>query len=200
MADLLIVASPVTSPLCTDQPIPTEGLTEWTRCVVCSTRYRRSPDVPRPCLQDHDAFASEPDGPFPFTVARWAEVKCRDSCCTDLGGGAITHLVEVTGPSHHADKCMDTDLVEFHPLTYRASFCADDAAPDCWHTPTGKVTPLVEPIPVERPEKWRPCPHDDACRNERRGSLGYRPHDHYVSASVWSASDDVADRLREVMA
>lgn len=77
------------------------------------------------------------DGIEPALVARWAE-------------GAIVELVEVTGPSHHADECDPPDMQHEELTGGFVPLCHPDALPDCWHTPVGRVTP-VDPIPCERP-------------------------------------------------
>ena len=157
----LIVASETSTPLSTDVPVPTDGQPEWSRCPECEVRFE-------PTLVDRDPASRVrhqacgrspvPAGPFPFTVARWDEVECASWDCIWLGGdgrgchhgtltntvGAIVELVEVVGPSHfpylgmHHSRCSDEHL------------CHPDAAPDCFHTPTGTVTP-IDPIPCERP-------------------------------------------------
>ena len=155
MPDLMVVASPTTSPLSTAVPLPTDGLPEWWRCVDCGERAVRD-DYPScdECGGDVDI----PDGPFPVTVAVWEEIwhcgRCKlpkgdvDGCycgyVTSYPVGAVVATVEVTGPPHEAAECVIGDngiwqaCAKFVPLTG-------------WHTPTGTVTVLPEPIPCERP-------------------------------------------------
>ena len=188
MSDLLVVASPTSQPLCTDVPVPTDGQPQW--FVQGGTRWR--PGQRRPFQPD----PGTPDGPYPFTVAVWQEVEQTCPSWHYLPGpysaadceqadthraqrrvGAVTATVEVTGPSHHAHKCIDHRPART-PLDQ--PWCHPDAAPDCWHTPTGKVTVLDEPIPCERP--W---------------DFGYGDREW---CSVWPAPPEVAERLRKVTA
>lgn len=176
-ADLLVVASSTTSPLSTDSPIPTDEIYKFTR------------------------------HPFPFRVARWVEVDTHYAapwCDWPVGTHAkdciqgcrgIVELVEVTGPSHHADDlaCQPTTTCSYCMAAANGSsepcdddhFCHPGALPDSWHTPTGTLTRLSEPIPCERPFSL----------------VGITDLTRTLSpASVWIADDELARRLREVMA
>ena len=162
-APLLVVASSTSQPLCTDVAIPTDGQPQWYRCERpnCLERERERVDG-RSWSYRHEGWGKLPDGPFPFPVARWTEVEppvCEG--CPDTPDyphthgevGAIVELVEVTGPSHHADECRrewDSSRDGYHP-TRLFAYCTPDAEFGGWHTPTGTVTPLPDLIPCERP-------------------------------------------------
>lgn len=169
---LLVVASDTTSPLSTAAPVPTDGQAEWWRCWVCGRRERAAWWG---CGND-----MREDGPYPFTVGRWGEVEvpcdgfcvsgpCNGVCPRKVG--AVSHLVEVTGSSHHADdrrerylgdwkgNCHDdhgdvrTRIPHEHTRAWEYRYCHPDARPDCWHTETDPDTVIVldVPIPMERP-------------------------------------------------
>lgn len=199
---MLIVASPTSVPLCTDTPIPTDGQPQWWRCDAGehgSATFLVPPGVP------HGECDTQV-GPFPFTVGRWAEewfcprhaTTRFGRCCGEAmhygsGQGFVTHLVEVVGPSHHARHCrrpcaacmgMGRDFyAECEPCqgTGVVHGCPD-AAPDCWHTPTGKVT-RIDPIPCER--GWTRRWHSSRTWTD-------------IPASVWTADDALAAKLTEV--
>lgn len=183
MADLLVVASPSLSPLSTSVPLPTDGLPEWWRCQDCGNRERGDRNggvVTHKSWCQPGTPTIVPDGPFPVTVAVWTEDKrCIYCHVVEMPGltslkcysnvrstgepgshvwsrnGALTHLVEVTGPSHHADECVRLrpawGPMRKTPDNNLIRWCHDDALPDCWHTPTSTVTRLDVPIPMERP-------------------------------------------------
>lgn len=159
-ARLLVVASPTSSPLSTPSPVPTDGQPEWSKCPV--TRI-----VGHERNQEEPCRACVPDGPFPFTVGRWEEVRLCMPCGEYPGSdhltgiecdgyvepkvGAVVELAEVIGPSHHADQCSVVLPVWRPGAASPVRRCHPDAAPDYWHTPVGTVTRLDQPIPVERP-------------------------------------------------
>lgn len=143
----LVVASPAGEVLNTGTPLPTDGLPEWMRCGWCGRRSRdgvgeargvrgRAPHFSDRCdMEFGNVGPLVPDGPFPVLVGRWASMTGFPE------DGAIVELVEVTGPSHHADEC---DLVppRFRPGNEGVQeahgvnrYCHPDAAPDGWHTP-----------------------------------------------------------------
>ena len=193
---MMIVASETSEVLCTPEPIPTDGQPQW-------GRYRGSErflprERHREAMEQSPHFV--PDGPFPFTVAVWREVTAYRRFKPDMSGdnlrferpegahphvwpevvvGAVVATAEITGPSHfpylgmHHSRCSDEHL------------CYPDAAPDYFHTPTGKVTVLDRPIPCERPEPMFVVVGD-----------GFE----VVRPSVWTADDALAAKLTEVMA
>lgn len=182
MSDLLIVSSPTSRPLCTDVPVPMD--------VAC----------PGPASPQTFHREWSPDCPEcgPFTVARWTEMPCdcghrdipgasgHDDWCGR--GGAVVGLVEVVGPSHHSDDCADPYRIGAQARDAQGrTRCDPDALPDCWHTPTGTVTPLAEPIPCERSWQCGACGPDcgdaPSCNGE-------------VRPSVWVADGSVHEQLR----
>ncbi len=160
---MLVVVSPTLSPLSTDVPVPTEGQPEWLRCQDCGTRVAvHEKPRRRECWSDDmhwSGYHRPVRGPYPFTVAVWQEVCIcshppEGASVSPIEGvnhasgcpiGVVVGMVEVTGPGHHADECR-----HFNGVGLRDYHCRWDALPDCWHTPTGKVTP-IDPIPMERP-------------------------------------------------
>ena len=210
----LIVASEMSSPLCTDTSIPTDGQMqscphlEW----VLPAR-----DTEFTCCVDQ--------APFPFTVAVWREVvRCADCGTRDaefdhngclevvwtepeinagercygqrrVATGAIVELVEITGPSHHADDHPDDDadfpyLIDTRDHGWQ---CHEDALPDCFHTPTGQVTVLDQPIPCERPVGFEgPWVHADGDYI----NPAVRPS---TRLSVWTADDALAAKLTKAV-
>ena len=201
---LLIVASETSSPLCTDTPIPTDGQPQWW---VGPGGYRAhlGPD------EDDHSWCDRcvPDGPSPFTVAVWRMyqepdhkghepdringtpwLQCLDCSTEDEvvdwtiiePVGAIVELTEVVGPSHYADECFQW----IHELGVSDGWhCHPDAAPDCFHTPVGTVTP-IDPIPCERPEEGDVIVHDDGG--------GYD----VVDRQTWWADEDLTAKLTEM--
>ncbi len=162
---MLVVASNTTSPLCTDVPVPTEGRGEWAGCDECGERSWGGGRVFGPPLwcgvcRGHMSL----DEVYPFTVAVWQEVCIcshppSGASVSPIEGvnhasgcpiGVVVAMVEVTGPGHHGSH-------EFGRWTW-----CPPKDEDLWHTPTGKVTVLDVPIPMERPfegvsderEKW----------------------------------------------
>ena len=204
---LLIVASETSSPFCTPEAIPTDGQPQWWRGPG-GKRFRPTD----PSSLDQTIWS--PVGPFPFTAARWAEVKRCRNCgwCIRPGDfvvgacegslervGAIVELVEVVGPSHHADEC-DESYDHAYTGERFAQFCYPDAAPDCWHTPTGTVTP-IDPIPCERPVACQECREiitqqlpdgERVCPCPGRHRTGF--------TSAWTAPEDITAKLTEVTA
>lgn len=130
MTRTLVVASPTLTPLSTADPLP-EGqsvVAVWQEvdCPLCYGGKVRTFE----CADDHEEFLG----------------RCQD--CPDSGQvGAVVATVEVTGKGHHADECYPDD-----PMVSGALNCAHDpvkGAVGC-HTPTGEVTRLDVPIPMER--------------------------------------------------
>lgn len=221
MNDLLIVASSTSSPLCTDMAVPHDRQPQWWRRTLKDGSVDRVRVMKPEYAEALRLTGWTPDGPFPFTVARWAEVE-RDGCpktvwddgvyrtrCS-LGGdgticsrhgkfvrekiGAIVELVEIVGPSHEAKDCYGG--TEFSVPSVASPYghirdrrCHPDALPDCWHTPTGTVTP-IDPIVCERPTV-RVVAGYAAWGNVNEGPP--RP-------SHWVADDETAEKIRKVMA
>lgn len=124
------------------------------------------------------------DGPFPFPVAVWQEgdpncPECNGTRTIRLGTeelgedvscircdyhGAVVAAVEVTGKGHHADDCAHDAPGPVHGFPQgrvrevERRYCRPDALPDHWHPPTGHVTKLDVPIPMERPPVGCPGP------------------------------------------
>ena len=98
--------------------------------------------------------------------------------------GAIVELVEIFGPSHHADEC-DESYDHAYTGEWFAQFCHPDAAPDCFHTPTGQVT-RIDPIPCDRPTSYHDAVSDVTVSDE--------------SPAWWTAPEDIAAKLMEVTA
>ena len=230
--DLLVVASPTSQPLCTDVAVPTDGQPEWMR-----PKDRKLDAGWRHLRSDMCGLSRcRSDGPFPLWAARWAEVECplcyggkvRTFMCSQdneefLGRcqdcpasgkvGAIVELVEVVGPSHHADECGSVEQGGMSPVSV-VRYCHPDAAPDGWHTPTGQVTVLDQPIPCERPlipPEQMPGPHCGSLDTDGAGPCLLSPplgdgsaHVHHgaedlgsTPASVWTADDALDAKLTE---
>ena len=198
---ILIVASDTSSPLCTDTAVPHDANpNDWPlwECPYYRKQVGLEPGVgshgEATCsfgCYDEPACITGGPLPFPFTAARWADV-CEleregvnhSGECTDFMRGAIVALVEIVGPSHHADECrMEWEHEQ-------ADYCTANAEPHCWHTPTGTVTP-IDPIVCERPMV--------RVSEKRDPSTGVVIEWLDESASHWSADDETAEKLTKAM-
>ena len=102
--------------------------------------------------------------------------------------GAIVALVEIVGPSHHADECASPYFTEGGKVD-SVWFCHPDALPDCWHTPTGTVT-RIDPIVCEQPFA------QDASEYDAAHGPPWTPK----PASHWVVDDVTAEKIRKATA
>lgn len=201
-ADMLTTATLTGDVLSSSVPMTTDGLPEWHD----HPGYGRT-------RGPGDGCSCPAVGVFPVTVGVVESVRqciyclCFESNANNEGCSnnthsdgklghhlwrrvdAVTVLVEVTGPSHHAEDCTYSPG---DPMgNYAGPLCHPDAAPDGWHTPVRVVERLDTPEPVDVPTELR-CVHchraPDAAPTihaDARCSAKSTGHDTWRVPAVW---------------